>query len=138
MAIEQGISLLVRNALSNPPDDAFGGFFAQLPKDWISADRPRAWTYRFITSNPMYVLAGANGMVEAELQIDCHGFTPEDAIALAAAIDPVLSGFHGLLPDDDQTKVQGMFNQGSSTDGYSDVNRTFVRTLEYQIHYAAS
>lgn len=138
MGLEQGISRLIGAALSgSPPNAALGGFFAQLPKDFVSPDNPSAWTYRTITSTPTYVLSGLDGLVSATWQIDCHGNAPDDAIALAAQIDAALSGFHGTLPDDDHTSVQGIFNQGSNVDGFSDANRTYVRTLEYQIDYAS-
>lgn len=136
MAIEQGLTALIAAALASPPCNVPGGFSAQLPKDIISPATPMAWAYRVIVSNATYTLAGVDGLVPMEIQIDCHGLAAKDAITLAALIDTVLSGYRGALPDG--TVVQGIFNQGPSPDGYSDANRSFVRSLEYQVNYNQS
>jgi hypothetical protein len=113
-----------------------GGFAVQLPKDLISQTTPKAWTYRSITSEPTYVLEGQDGFTTWEIQLDCHGNTMDDAIVLARAIDSILrGGFRGILSDPDRTVVQGIFRQGPLVDGFSDSNRTYVRTLEYRIEY---
>lgn len=132
--IEEGLVLLVQSGLTVVT--APGGFFAQLPKDQISAANPRAWTYRFITSEPNYNLNGQDGFTAATVQIDCHGYAAADAIALARAIDKVLRGaFKGALADPDATYVDSIFRREPFVDGFSDVNRSYVRSLEYLINY---
>lgn len=121
---------------SQPSLSVPGGFFAELPKDQISAAAPMAWSYRFILSEPTYRLEGQDGFTSATVQIDCHGSAAKDAIALARAIDGVLrGGFHGALPDSDATFVDSIFREPTFVDGFSDANRSFVRSLEYVINY---
>ena len=133
--IEQGLVLLIQAGLGNPPM-APGGFAVELPKDQISATAPMAWTYRCIVADPTYHLGGQDGFTGLELQIDCHGYTMANAIALARAIDAVLRGvYSGTLSDPDATVVQGIFRMGPFLDGFSDANRSYVRTLEYLVNY---
>ena len=62
-----------------------------------------------------------------------------DAIALARAIDGVLrGGYSGVLSDPDHTRVHGIFRRGPYVDGYSDLNRSYVRTMEYLVNYNQS
>lgn len=88
-------------------------------------------------SDPSYVLAGQDSACDWHLVIDCHGATMANAITLARAIDGILRGatsaFH--LPDPDNTFVQGIFRVAPFIDGFSDLNRSFVRTLEYRVIY---
>ena len=136
--VEQGLVMLIQAGLAaqSPAIVTPGGFFAQLEKDAVSAASPMAWTYRSIDSDPTYVLEGQDGYTGWMVQIDCHGFAAANAIALARAIDKVLrGGYAGALPDPDHTTVAGIFRQNHFLDGFSDANRTFVRTLEYLINY---
>jgi hypothetical protein len=134
--IEQGFVALVQSgltALSVP-----GGFQVQLPPNQISAANPMAWTYRSINRPPDYVLEGQTGYTEWEIQLDCHGFSMANAITLAAAVDAVLrGGYSGTLSDPDHTIVYGIFRRAPFLDGFSDLNRSFVRTMEYEIQYSA-
>ena len=133
--IEQGFVALIQAGLGSPPM-APGGFAVQLPKDQISSAAPMAWTYRSIVSDPTYHLGGQDALTGWEVQIDCHGYTMANAITLARAIDAVLrGGYTGVLSDPDHTFVQGVFRMGPFIDGFSDVNRSFVRTLEYLVNY---
>jgi hypothetical protein len=134
--IEAGFVLLVQAGLGSPPL-APGGFAVQLPKDQISPVTPYAWTYRSIVSDPTYVLEGQDPFTSWEIQLDCHGYTMQNAITLARAVDVVLrGGYSGVLSDTDRTRVFGIFRRGPFLDGYSDANRSFVRTMEYEIQYA--
>lgn len=136
--VEQGIVTLVQAAITASPVSLTvpGGFFAELPKDQVSPASPMAWTYKTIMSTPEYILQGPTGWTDWHVQIDCHGNAASDSITLARAIDNVLHGsFHGALPDPDATYVFGMYNSGPSVDGFSDANRTYVRSLEYVIQY---
>ena len=141
--IEQGLVLLIQAGLGNPPI-APGGWALQLPKDEIKIGDgagntiPMAWTWRAITSCPDYVLEGQTGYTELEIQIDCHGFTMAYAMQLARAIDGVLrGGWSGVLPDSDHTLVYGIQRKPAYVDGFNDANRSFVRSLEYEIQYSA-
>lgn len=136
--IEQGLVALIQGGLGSPPEvNAPGGFFAQLPKDQISADAPMAWTYRSVVSEPSYKLAGQDSWTEWQVQIDCHGYRAADAISLARAIDRVLrGGFRGTLSDPDSTYVFGISRLGTFIDGFNDENRSYVRSLEYLVQYS--
>lgn len=134
--VEQGLVMLIQNGIASIVPGVPGGFAVQLPKDTIGQSQPMAWTYHSITSKPDYVLAGQTGWTEWCVQIDCHGNGMADAIRLARAIDGVLRGaFQGNLPDPDSTYVFSIYRQSPQVDGYSDTNRTFVRSLEYLVIY---
>jgi hypothetical protein len=133
--IEMGFVSLIQSGLGSPPI-APGGFAVQLPKDQISAAAPMAWTYRTTGADPTYILGGQDGVTDWHVTIDCHGLTMANAITLARAIDSVLRGAPSMtLPDPDHTVVQGIFRESAEIDGYSDMNRSFVRTLEYRVVY---
>ena len=133
--VEQGLVMLIQSGLGTPPI-APGGWAVELPKDQVSPAAPMAWTYRSIDSDPTYLLNGQDGFTGWYVQIDCHGYTMANAITLARAIDGVLrGGYAGTLPDPDHTVVVGIFRQNHFLDGFSDANRTYVRTLEYLIQY---
>lgn len=138
MAIEKGFVLLIENGIASaftpsPP----GGFNVQLPGDFVTASNPKAWAYKSILAEPTYVLEGQDAFTDWEVQVDCHGYTPVDSIALARAIDGVLrGGWSGKLPDTDQTVVFGIFRSSELIDGFNVASRTYVRTLEYRIQYA--
>jgi hypothetical protein len=113
-----------------------GGFAVQLPKDLICATNTMAWTYRSIVSEPLYVLEGQDALTTWQVQIDAHGYTMADAIRLSRAIDGVLRGsWSGALPDGDATRVNGIFRLPTMVDGFSDANRSYVRSTEYEVHY---
>jgi hypothetical protein len=134
--VEQGLELLIQAGLGSPPI-ALGGFGTKLPENYISQTNPMAWTWHSIVSTPTYTLNGQDGFTGLEIQIDCHGFTMPYAMTLARAIDGVLrGGYHGALPDSDHTLVHGIFRMGPSVDGFNDVSRSFVRSLEYLINYS--
>jgi len=134
--IEAGLVTLIQAGLGTPPM-APGGFAVQLPKDQISSTSPMAWTYRGIIVEPTYVLEGQDAFTEWEVQIDCHGYTMANAITLARAIQGVLRGnWSGVLPDPDHTVAFGVQQEQLGPDGFSDANRSYVRTLEYKIQYA--
>lgn len=131
--IEAGLVLLIQGGIGGI---APGGFAVQLAKDQISAAAPMAWTYRSITSEPTYVLEGQDALTGWEVQIDSHGYTMANAITLARAIDGVLrGGFQGTLSDPDHTVVLGIFRRDPFIDGFSDANRSYVRTAEYLVQY---
>lgn len=121
LAFEQGFVALVNTA-------AAGGYFAQLPKD---AQLP-AWTYLVVSDPSDYTLQATVELSAMRMQIDCYGQTGAQAITLAKAIDAVLSGYLGTLPDG--TLVQGCFRT-NRIDFFDDAARNFRRMLEYQIWY---
>ena len=132
--IEAGLQLLIEEGLGAQPAP---GFMVQLPPNQISATASSAWTVRAIISEATYVLEGQDGLTVLEIQVDCHGYTMANAISLAYAIDNVLrGGFAGTLPDTDATVVQGIFRKEAFIDGYSDANRSYVRSLEYECRYS--
>jgi hypothetical protein len=139
MSIEQGLVSLIQSGIGSL---APGGYAATVPEtNQVTAANPKAWTYRTIISMPTYVLEGEDLLTELELQIDCHGYTMDDAILLAKAIKSALraaaptGGSPLVLSDPDNTVVQGIFRRAPHLDGYSDANRTYVRTLEYLVTY---
>ena len=146
--IELGLVTLIQAGLGDPPI-APGGYCAQIPKDLIGTaglSVPMAWTYTLIASEATYVLTGQDALTSIDLRIDCHGTTAANAQVLARAIErtlrsafPVTDSVNGGTPltlsDPDQTVVYGIFRRGPCVDGFSDANRTYVRTLEYMVTY---
>jgi hypothetical protein len=126
--IEQGLSLLIQ---ADPTVRALcpeGGFMSILPE----GQRLPAWTY-FVVSDPgHYVLDQVNKFGDARIQIDCYGNTAAEAMALATAIDDVLSGYKGVLADADATRVAGAF-RNNKIDFFDDASRTYRRLLEYTV-----
>ena len=137
--IEGGLVEYIQAGLAalSPPVNVPGGFADVLPKDTISSGTPQAWLYRSVMSAPSYVLAGQTGWTDWHVQIDCHGITPLQRDQLARAINVVLRGLLRpvTLPDQAQTFVFGAFCEDESKTGYSDANRTWVRSLEYVVSY---
>jgi hypothetical protein len=109
---------------------ATGGYLLELPKDQILP----SWTYRVVSDHGDYGLRGEHGFVTRRFQIDCYGAKAADAILLAKAIDAVLSGWKGTLPDPDATVVHGCFRSDLS-DFFDDPSRTPRRMLEYEIQF---
>jgi hypothetical protein len=135
--VEEGFVLFVQNALAalTPPVTPPGGFMAELPRDVISAAQKQAWTYRSIVADPEYNLRGP-GVCEWQVQIDCHGYAPDDAVSLARAVQKALDpGFTGTFADPDSTFVVGLFRLPHQVDLFSDANRTYVRALEYAVQF---
>jgi hypothetical protein len=82
------------------------------------------------------VLEGQDSLTEWEVQVDCYGFAMSHAINLAHAIDGVLRGvWHGTMGDVDSTLVEGIWRLPSFVDGFNDLNRAYVRSLEYKVRY---
>ncbi len=138
MGVERGLVEFINQGLAGSPPVAIppGGFMVMVPKDLVSASVPQAWSYRTVSSNPDYNLFEQTGWTEWKVQIDCHGQAGKDAIDLARRIERVMRGaFRGNFPDPDSTYVFGIFAESRGVDGYSDINRTFVRSLEYSIVY---
>jgi hypothetical protein len=133
--IEQGIVALVNAspavAALYPPGGT-GGFFGSLPKD----QKLPSWRYKVISPTPISrTLAPQRQLVCARWQIDCFGTTGAQAIALAKAIDDVLSYFSGALPDPDCTQVNLVLNSGGGDDEFDDTSRTFRRMVEYELFF---
>lgn len=132
--IEQGLYNLITAGLNDSTIQ--GGFPVQLPKDCINKTNRKAWTYRSILSTPIYTLNGEDTLTDWEVQIDCHGFTMADAMNLARSIKSILGGaWSGIMTDTDYTVCVGIFQAPGQVDGFQDSSRTFVRSLEYNIHY---
>lgn len=131
--IEEGIVALVQADPAVSLIAPVGGFYVELPKDF----RPPSWSWTNVSGPASYHLRGKSGPNTRRIQIDCFGDPNRrgtDAIALAAAIDKVLSGFSGLLPDADQTMADGIF-QSDLIDFFDDVGRTYRRMLEYEVNF---
>lgn len=137
--IEQGLVKLIQTGLTDAFSQAVpGGYATELPKDLIGVQGSqvfKAWLYRSMDRPGNYVLQGIEGLTNWTVQIDCYGYNPSDAIDLGYAIDAIVNGFSGTLTDSDSTVVEGIFRQGSLIDSFSDVNRAYVRSLEFLVQY---
>jgi hypothetical protein len=107
----------------------YGGFMSILPKGIALP----AWCYTVVTEKPEYTLRGKAGLIKTAIQIDCFGDSGADALALAYAIDNVLSGYRGTLPDPDATGIDSCFETNRITEPLDPASRTFRVILEYEI-----
>jgi hypothetical protein len=137
--IDQGILMLVNNGLASasPPVAYGGGFLDQMAPP--NAGYP-FWVYRVISQVPNTGLLFAKGLRMRRIQIDVMGDPSpagngSDALALADAIDGILNGYAGNLPDPDSTFVSSCF-QSDLIDEYDTALRTPKRLLEYEIQFA--
>lgn len=135
--IEQGFAMLLdaRLAVSSiapvPP-----GAFVKEPKDQLSAANPKAWCFHGLTAVADYALNAQMGWTEWTLQVDCHGYSGDDMIKLARAIEAALRPpFPALLSDPDNTRLFGIFRLPTQVDGESVANRSYVRSLEFTVQY---
>jgi hypothetical protein len=125
--IEQGLVMLVQASPAVQAIAPGSGFFAEAPKDHALP----LWTYISASEVQPYTLDGAHGFVNRRIQINCDGAIAADCILLAKAIDDVLSGYNGVLPDPDATPVHGCFRT-NVVDFFDDPGRTSRRILEYE------
>src|SRR5450631_2960053 len=109
-----------------------GGFLVALPKD----ETLPSWTHQTLSDSGPYTLGGAHGFVTRRLEINCFGSQRADAVSLAKAIDNVLSGYRGTLPDADATVIFGCFRSDRMDAPFDEASRTYRRMLEYEIQYA--
>jgi hypothetical protein len=142
MPLEKGLALYLINGLkaTYPNLQVFG---VVTPVDFISktnsssGDKCRyGISYRCIIDKPSPTLEGEDSLSFAEYQLDCNGYEMKDAIKLAQAVQDYLAGaFSGQLPDG--TVVDRITRLPGKVDGITE-QRTFIRSLEYQIIYHAS
>jgi hypothetical protein len=124
--IELGVVLLIEanQAVSAIPN--VGGYFGTLPKD---ATLP-AWSYATVSDTADMILGGPTTVGSRRTQIDVYSADAATAIQLANAIDALLNGYRGTLPDPDATVVQGCFRT-NMIDFFDVDSRTYRRMLEY-------
>lgn len=137
MAIEEGLVRLVQGNAAVLAICPVGGFLSEEPKD----EQLPSWMYKFLGESPTYTQAvGETGFVSpAIVEIRCFASDGATVVSLSRAINAVLSGFRGTLPDSDQTVVNGCFRIEHGPDGpfddFSATRRIPTRTLYYELHY---
>jgi hypothetical protein len=128
--IEDGIAQLVQADTTVNGICPVGGFYASLPK---GTPLP-SWSYIVVSEVTDYTLEHRVALTPRRLQIDTYASGGADALHLARAIDNVLSGYKGVLPDTESTNVQGCF-RSNELDFFDDASRTYRRLLEYELWY---
>jgi hypothetical protein len=131
--IEDGIVQLVQADPTVAAQCSFGGFYLSLPK---GTPLP-SWSYLVVSEVTGYTLRGRTNLTPRRLQIDVYAMDGAEALNLARAIDNVLSGWKGALPDTQATAVQGIFRDMTvgEADFFDEVSRTYRRMLEFFVHY---
>jgi len=132
--IEQGLVMLVQGNLNVQAIAETGGFLADLPKDFTLP----SWTYLRIGTNSEDTCNSPGTLTQTRLQIDCYSAEGQgaDVIRLGQAIDDVLNGFRGVLPDDDATYVDSCFQSDLVDHPFDDASRaSYRRMLEYEIWF---
>ena len=128
--MEAGLAQLVQANAGVAAVCPVGGFLTQLPKDQTLP----SWSFIVVSDSALYTFEGESALGSRRLQIDCFGNTGQETIQLAGAVDAVLSGYQGTLPDVDATALAGCFRSGMH-DFFDDYRRCYRRMLEYTIWF---
>lgn len=133
MGIEEGLVRLIQADAGVVAIASVGGFLAELPKDQALP----SWSYALLSEDRIYTHDdGPAALRPAIVEITCYGDAAV-VVRLAAAIDQVLDGFCGALPEG--TVVNGCFVLSRpGPDEYDGARRCWLRSLIYEIHYALS
>ncbi len=129
--LEEGLVKLVQSDPSVAALCPNGGYFVKLPD---GTPLP-SWSYQVISDPADYTTTGER-YTQIRYELDCYA-DPDGAnmaIRLARAIDNVLGGFKGTLPDVDQTVVFACL-RSDRRDFENSEARNFRRMTEYDIHY---
>lgn len=129
--IEQGLVMLIQAGIGSPPM-AVGGFAGQLPTNLLGSP---AYVYSVISDRPNTTLRGTRGFGNRIMEFKCYGPSALLAQQLANAVDNVLDGYQGTLPDPDSTVVNSIIRTDRMGPDFSDSARNFYITLEYSIWF---
>lgn len=127
-SLDQGIVLLLAQ------HGIYNGFWIQLPPNFPYP----SWTWTAIHEEAEAALQSPNGFFRRRFEIACYGNTNgtgADVINLANAINNVLNGFVGYLPDPHNIFVGVCWNI-DETDSFDSSARSKERRLEYEILWA--
>ena len=134
--LEEGLSLLLEADPTVASLAATRDFLVQLPEGTVTP----AWTYMIVSQKPLYTMDRKRTRV-INIQIDCYaneedcgGGARDAALSLGYAIDAVLSGYRGTLPDSDSTHVDTCFQTDMETPAEDPLSRSFRMMLEYELH----
>lgn len=133
--LEDGLVNLVN---SDPTVQTLTGGIGGFSFDDLPQNLPLpTWSFRLFGGQSLPFLQGSKGIHWQRLEISCYSNAPQAALVmrLANAIDNVLEGFSGMLPDASpgQTYLDSCFSSNSPIDFFDGLNRTFRRVLEYRI-----
>jgi hypothetical protein len=134
--IEQGLMLLIQSGLGSPPMVS-GGFLDQLPENWMSTNE-YGYMYRIISlpdAKDNHGLTFSVGFEKIRFEVNCYGATAAAKLTLARAVNTVLQGFQGFLPDPDETRVYCCMRSDIMDFPYDSSARNFRRMLEFEISY---
>jgi hypothetical protein len=132
--IEQGLQMLVQADAVVAALCAAGGYPGEVPK---GAPLP-SWSYRFFGGSPNKALGTVGGLTMRRCEIECYGDGVDgaaQAMGLMRAIDAVLDGYYGVLPDDDETRVDSCLRSDEPMDSTDPERRAFRRKREYEIWF---
>lgn len=128
--IREGIARLVQGNTSVSSIAKSGGF-GTVPKDQALP----TWSYMLFSRDRNAGLVSVSGLSRIRMQIDCYG-QGADVINLASAINGVLHGFTGTLPDSDSTWVNSCLQTDEQDMPQDPESRSDRTMLEYEIWYA--
>lgn len=131
--------MLVNAGLANasPPVAHGGGYFQNM----VPANAPWPyWVFHGVSQTRNSGLTFARGLSMRRIQINVIGDPAAqgaDVIPLAAAVDFILHGYAGNLPDPDATFVSSCFNSDlMDPDGVDPNVRSYERKLQYEINFS--
>jgi hypothetical protein len=99
-----------------------------------------SWAWRFVGGLPLGIhLLGTRGLKWTRFEVHCMGQNSDQAVFLANAIDNVLDGFSGYLPDANGsfpgTLVDLIVPLNSPLDFFDPPPRSMRRVLEYKVTF---
>ena len=101
-----------------------------------------SWAFRFFGGHVIPTLGGVGpkSFRWRRMEIHCMGSSADNTLTLAGAIDNVLSGFSGMLPDASPggTQVDSIIPSNSPIDFFDSAARSWRRVLEYQVWFRPS
>jgi hypothetical protein len=131
--LEQGLVQLVNADATVAGITTNGGFgFDELAKDTVLP----SWAFRFSGGKSYPTLLGARGFRWRRLEIHCMANDADTVILLSTAINAVLEGFSGNLPDG--TMIDCIYNENSPIDFFDASTRTYRRVHEYEVYFIPS
>lgn len=132
--INRGLVMRIQAGIVSSFPTCKGGMEGQLSQN----QAPPSYTFRVISDPANTTLRSFKGFGNRRYEFRCWGVDAASADALANAVDALLNGFSGVLPDPDATRVDSMFRTDRMEADFSSSARNFWVMLEYSIWFYQS
>lgn len=106
---------------------------------WDVADQgkgPKAVVLYLISDVPDYHMQGPSALTQSRVQIDCRGKDKPEVVALAAAVQALLSGYKGVC---EGVHFEGVFKTlGRSSFVRTEAEGFYLESADYEFWWAAA